>query len=212
LLVAVGIALLSLAQPVHAEGEKDLLREGVVRLAKLGLSFREPDQWHRQNLENFTEVVRKFDEVDESRLRSWVEAQGDIPVAVFTKFDPVDTPGIMPTITVVIRQNPGSDFAEFAAMIRASYRSLPQVFNNFTEIVGPTEATVAERQSIRLVFEYDLHTTDGNAYHVKNITLAIPFDGMFVQIGMTEESPPCNAELFDAFVGAIEIAGEWPGD
>lgn len=188
------------------KSEQGNARDEVV-LKDLGIRFIKPSGWFAANSDAIKDNLRKLDGAREDIQRILDSHRGSIALGSYMEKDPRKTPGIIPTINVLGRTNQSQDFAAFRAHIDQSNKALKGILRNYRVITELSEKGIGGRRVVFFVARFDLSLADGTTHEVINITYGIPFDGLFLQISMSEEFPARSTVQFDRFIESFRFQG-----
>lgn len=170
-----------------------------------GFSFEKPTNWFEgdiavraANLKRFT-----FDRDDMAKLLANEKSSGI--VAIFYKDDPKRTPGIIPTIQVILRPKSAKmSFDQFKGAV-----SNPKPFEAFEDFAFSGAATAIDISGVRSVMlnaTFKLRRED-RVYSIRSRTYAIPRTDYFIQISMSDEDDEgWTEEEFADFISSVRIS------
>jgi len=168
-----------------------------------GFSIEEPHNWV---IATNDEVVKNLKKEVEDNLSEFLKSnKASISVVNFYKYKTNEHPGLIPTIKVLLCQNPSKYPTDFKAMISRSSKSFEKIFPDFEYIKAPSEILISNIKSVYFIAKYSMKTRNG-IIKVRSRTYAVPYGKFFYQInfidGQLEDD--CSAE-FDELVKTIKI-------
>ncbi len=170
-----------------------------------GLSFEKPPYWFEGDIEARKASLNRFtfDSGDRAKLMANDKSSGI--VAIFYRDDPKKTPGIIPTIQIILRPlGANVSFDQFKKAI-----SDPKRMAALEEFIYLGDAATTEISGVRSVL---LNATfklrrDDRVYPIRSRTYAIPRANYFIQISMSDEDDKDWTEKeFTTFISSLKIA------
>lgn len=169
-----------------------------------GLSFEKPPNWIEGSLETRTASISRFTFNKEDRARLLANEKSSGVVAVFYRDDPKVTPGIIPTIQVILRPKGAKmSFDQFRKAVLD-----PKIMAVLEEFTFLGDATTIEVSGVNAVqFNATFKVRRGEkAYAIRSRTYAIPRADYFIQISMSDEDDDGWTEKeFTNFISSVRI-------
>ncbi len=185
--------------------DKTQLSDDVVSLNQLGVSFRKPNDWFNANEFQMVNNINKLDVKKEDIPKFLATHRGTLHLASFSKEDPSTHQGIIPTINVLVRQNPNNDFSSFMDAMKSASMAMGKILKNYTITQPVIEKSLSGKKVTYFVAEFDLSAADGKTYQIKSTTYSIPLGDVFIQLSMSEEKGDNSEVMFPKFAKAFEF-------
>lgn len=170
------------------------------------ITFEKPSGWFEMGSQERLANLKKFEFSKKQLNQLLANDKASSVIAVFYRDDPSKTPGIIPTIQVVIRPKPGAPtFEHFKNSIVRSIAntSLLEDFSLIGEVETPEISGI---RSVLLHGRFKL-VHQSKSYTIKARTFAIPRDDHFLQISMSgEENKGWPEREFTQFIESIRIS------
>ena len=169
-----------------------------------GFSFEKPTNWYEGDIAARAASLRRFtfDKNDMAKLLATERSSGI--VAVLYRNDPKKTPGIIPTIQVILR--PKSTKMTFDQFKGAVSNPKPfEALEDFTFLGAATSVDISGVRSVLLNSTFKLRRGD-QVYSIRSRTYAIPRTDYFIQISMSDEDDEGWTEKeFNDFISSVRI-------
>ena len=168
--------------------------------------MQEPTNWIVTSNETLVNNLQKIDFSDE-KIKEMLETKnGSILLTSYYKYDQKTHAGLIPTIQVLVRTKYGKDYNEFKQSIIASNNELKNHFENYKNIINPTDTIISGIKCIYFLSSFTLKYKNGLELNVRSRTYAIPYKNYFFQINFTDDltGEKCDNE-FDALINTIKI-------
>jgi hypothetical protein len=169
-----------------------------------GYDMDKPEGWLDQSGQSIEENLNRFD-IDKGKVEEMVRThKGMQPVCVYSKYDPVTFYGLIPTIQVNLSPYFEKDYKSFKRSITASILSSKDVLENFKIVDGPKDVMIDGVKSLYFELSFTM-SYDDNVSIVTSKTYAIPGDGYFYQVNLTDmEGEKCD-DLFDELMSSVKL-------
>lgn len=170
-----------------------------------GIVFERPSGWFALGDRERIANLKKFEFSKEQLSKLLADDRSSTVIAVFYRDDPSKTPGIIPTIQIIIRPKPGApDFEQFKKSIVRSIANT-DLLDEFS-LIGEVETPVISNvRSVLLHGRFRL-VHQSKSYTIKVRTVAIPRDDYFLQISMSDEDDEGWPEReFTQFIDSLKV-------
>ena len=169
-----------------------------------GLSFEKPSNWIEGNLETRTASIKRITFNKEDRARLLANEKSSGIVAILYREDPKVTPGIIPTIQVILR--PKGANMSFDQFKKAMSDPKPMAaLEEFTFVGDPSTIEISGVKTVVLNATFKLRRGE-RVYSIRSRTYAIPRLDYFIQISMSDEDDDGWTEKeFANFISSVQI-------
>jgi hypothetical protein len=175
--------------------------------AKNGFYIKQPENWFSATEFDIIENVDRFD-MSKKQINDLIKSnRGSVLILAYTKYDPAEYVGLIPTVQVNLRPNPRNSFEKFKMDIVESAEQLKTQFTNYVITEKLTEIEIDKIKSLYFKSEFEL-TIGEEVSKVKSWNYVIPVNDFFYQINFSDgfNNEDCS-DLFEELITTVKVAG-----
>lgn len=173
---------------------------------QFGLKILKPANWIKadnKDVENSINHI-KFD--DEQLIKVLNSKKGILTLGAYFKYDINSVSGFIPTVKIIVRNNPAKTDAEFKQMQIEGTNRVKTVVQNFEYIQDFTDLKLSEYNSLFYSCRYSFSLSNGESMNVRTRYYMIPKGEYYISISfMDNETDENNSELFDQLLNSLEL-------
>lgn len=168
------------------------------------LTFEKPPNWFEGDNELRTANLKKYEFSKANLAKLSANEKSSGVVAVFYRDNPKNTPGIIPTIQVILRPKSSTmNFDQFKKAV--SNTAIFAALEDFSLSEDVAVVDVSGVKSVLMNATFKLRR-EATAFAIRTRTYAIPRSDYFIQISMSDENDGDWTEKeFSDFISTIQI-------
>ncbi len=173
---------------------------------QVGIKAVKPQHWILATNGDVQNSLDKLKFTEEALQKIINSNNGTLTLCTLAKYHIDSVSGLIPTIKVIIRENPAADMGEFKEMMTESTNRAKTVVKNFEFIDDFKEITISGIPSLFYSCRYSLTLADGEQMNIRARYYMIPKNGHFISISLMDNEDNENCSLvFDQFISALEL-------
>jgi hypothetical protein len=171
-----------------------------------GFKIPLPENWIDKSELSVKDNLSKFN-LNDSEVSSLLKNHnGSIPVAIYTKYDPSEINGPIPTIQVNIRPNNTKDFNGFKKIMTSSITQMKNYFSNF-KIISPMEEVLIDSiKGIKFITQFDLPNNQGTSWTIRSWNYAFPSENSFYQINFSDTENEDSKSVYEQIINQVKFS------
>ena len=170
----------------------------------LKFSITSPDKWKKTTN---TEIYNNIDQfkLTPTQLGKYIsDHKGSVLFVTYSKYDPAQHAGLIPTIQVNIRNNTTKTFDSFFQTMTKSSETMQNYFKDFEYIDKPQKVKVGGKDAFYFSAKFTM-ATNNQTIKPRSRTYAIPNGNTFFQVNFTDSDNEDCSKLFDSLVKTIRL-------
>lgn len=170
-----------------------------------GFKIPKPENWIDKSELSVKDNLFKYNLKDEEISKLLKSHNGSVPVVIYTKNDPSEYSGIIPTIQVLLRPNNSKDIISFKKMMEPSLKQMADAFSNF-EILSPLEIIEIDGfKALKFISQFDMPINENETSTIRSWTYAIPSGTHFYQINFSDTESENSEKLYNELINQIKL-------
>ena len=176
-----------------------------LEIKNLGFSINVPENWNTFPDSEILKNLEKFDFTDEQIINFIKSQNQSVTLGLFTKYDSKNYAGIIPTIKIVMRENPTKSIKDFLSYVKRINEGVKNQLNDFVVVNKPMVQSISGNEVVNSSYRFKLKKGDSN-YVIKANTYYIQRGSYFITINFIEELDKENNDLiFDELARSIKL-------
>lgn len=173
---------------------------------QFGIKILKPKNWILATNEVVENSIKNFDFNDEQLVKIINSNKGVVSLCTYHKYRIDSVFGFIPTVKVMIRNNPTSNDQEFKKAMIESTDRIKTVVQNFTFINNFKELKIDNYNSLFYSCRYSLTSATGEIMNIRTRYYMIPKGSYFISISlMDNETNEDNSRVFDEIIKSIQL-------
>ncbi len=171
---------------------------------QFGIKFLRPENWILNGEDAIKNSIDNI-KLTEAQIMAIVNSRkGIISLCALSKYDPANTPGIIPTIKITIRKNPAADFEEFRKIMIASTERLKTIFDDFELTEKHKKIQASKKDCLYYSCRYSFKGSDSGKTTIRTKCYDIPSHDYYISITLMD-SPPAEdcTQIFDQLIKSL---------
>lgn len=177
---------------------------------EFGISMNVPEGWVVIDDQEAKDVIESIKLKPESRDHILENRKQSIPLFSYLKYPAEANVKVNPKISMQVRTFNPTTFDSFMAIIKLDASLLDSIFEEYKFIVEPRKVNLGGVDAVFLSVQYRLNSITGSSANIKSDIYAIPMNGYFLQLNLSEElgNSECS-KLFDQILKSVEITDNY---
>ena len=126
--------------------------------SELKFTMTSPDKWRKTTNSEIFDNIDKF-KLTQNQLEKYIaDHKGSVLFVSYTKYDPSQHAGLIPTIQVNIRKNPTKTFEDFFQTMKKSSESMQNYFKDFVYIDKPQKLKIDGKEAFYFSSKFTMTT------------------------------------------------------
>jgi hypothetical protein len=171
---------------------------------QLKFTMTPPEKWRKTTNAEIFDNLDKFKLTQTQLDKFLADHKGSVLFLAYTKYDPSQHPGLIPTIQVNILNNTAKTFDSFFLSMTKSAESMQKYFKDFEYIDRPQKIIIGNKDAFYFSSKFTM-TTSSRTIKPRSRTYAIPNGNTFFQINFTDGDKEDCSKLFDSLVKSIRL-------
>lgn len=177
----------------------------VFEIKSLGFSMLSPTNWDMIENEEILKNLNLYEFTEDQKSRLILSSASAIDLVTYTKYNPLEYEGIIPTIKVRSRKVTATSVSEFLDFVDASNTQASKTLTNFKYKSKPEIITLSNKQVIRFISTFSL-LAKGQEYKIISCSYYILKEGYYLSINfIEEENKENNQEMFNQLINSIKL-------
>jgi len=170
-----------------------------------GFEIPKPENWIDNSELSLKDNLSRYNLKDEEISKLLKNNNGSVPVVIYTKYDPSEFSGPIPTIQVILRPNNSKNISSFKKMMEPNLKQMSEAFSNF-KILYPLEIIEIDGfKALKFVSQFDMPFSEDESYTIRSWTYSIPSGKHFYQINFSDTEGEDSEKVYNNLINQIKL-------
>lgn len=132
------------------------------------IHIEKPNDWIDKSNSDIIDNLKKY-ELKETQLNDLINSnRGSLLLYTYLKHNPVNYPGVIPTIQINLRPNPNTEFKSFKKSMTQSIIQMKSMLTNFQVIKELQEIEIDNKKCIFFLSSFDMTLPNGEIEKIRS--------------------------------------------
>tara|TARA_B110000090_G_scaffold32339_1_gene34572 strand:+ start:1884 stop:2492 length:609 start_codon:yes stop_codon:yes gene_type:complete len=170
-----------------------------------GIEIPTPENWIDKSEIRIKDNLANYNLKDEEISKLLKNHNGSVPVVIYTKYEPSQFNGPIPTIQVLLRPNNTKNINSFKKTMEPSLKQMADALSKFKILSLLEIIEIDGFKALKFVSQFDMPFGEDESYTIRSWTYAIPAGKHFYQINFSDTENEDNEKIYAQLITQIKL-------